>query len=38
MKKIKKKNDYEELLSNLLFDDDTIPEDFNKMNKKKEQN
>ena len=32
----KKNNDYEELLSNLSFDDDTIPdEDFNKMNNKK---
>ena len=32
----KKNNDYEELLSNLSFDDDTIPdEDFNKINNKK---
>ena len=32
----KNNNDYEELLSNLSFDDDTIPdEDFNKMNNKK---
>ena len=32
----KKNNDYEELLSNISFDDDTIPdEDFNKMNNKK---
>ena len=32
----KNNNDYEELLSNLSFDDDTIPdEDFNKMTNKK---